>query len=824
MKMRIKSLFAAVFVLLLGIFVLSGCEKPTGSPAETKEPKAEKVVIFENGQMRFSVVRQDTDDKMLIDASVRLRKALEEVSGTEITLGNDFVRPGEAPPEDTPEILIGITNRAASKAAYEALGSEGLHYSITFDGKKLILTATDAYGIDEVLNVFLEKCLSETVNGSLSLPVGLDIRGEYRMPVSVTLEKLLGVKLDFDYDNGCCSADLADCREIYQGDLYYIDVYDMCMNILKRDSVLAYDTELAVSVLQGLANRESPSLVVRSRPQTNGNADQWVDGIEPDLYWLYIYSQPGQYLSGANLRLIPWKANGELDAVKELFTALASSYKGLVVWDSDLPATMPVACTVAGVEDLIPVRYDTGKNSLYTLFTEKMGLEVKVNLVGKFTGKKGTVIPDTAIPSTGSAKNDAYLWAKDQYLDAGLTSAEYICLTRDAASYSADKLSYQAPHNTGVNGYDWPISQKAFFFSLSGTGRGAPEDEPDQPAGTDYDTFNQILQSQYDRADGGFYQVCGWPQVGDGVSDATATEWYTTELLSSYHGVIEMMAGGFSASGNSSLYLGLPEITYRQTAKPQETDIDDDTICVMFYMGDYDSVAWLHNVIPVVWESEGRGKLPLAWGISGMQGKRAGYIYNYLYQTATPNDYFVAVNNGAGYLNPQFLIPANTDKKYAGKTIPDGLDAWVSLCTGLYDKYDLTATPFFIPNFLQDLSAKSSLTRVLKAYSEFSPDGFGWYHWSDDGLRNIGGTPLVTSFAGENNLATGEAVYQNLVKFLTNSSYLKREKNMILIREVIVDPAAIERAVERVRDEYPKINFEVVDPYTFFSVAADRMG
>ena len=190
--MKIKTILSVVFVLLLGALALCGCEKTPVPPAETKAPVAEKVVIFENGQMYFNVVRQDNDDKKLIDASVRLRKALEEASGTEITLGNDFVRTGETPPEDTPEILIGITNRAASKAAYQALGTEGLHYSVTFDGKKLILTSTDFNGIDEVLNVFVEKCLSETVNGCLSLPVGLDIRGEYFMPVAEMLEKALG--------------------------------------------------------------------------------------------------------------------------------------------------------------------------------------------------------------------------------------------------------------------------------------------------------------------------------------------------------------------------------------------------------------------------------------------------------------------------------------------------------------------------------------------------------------------------------------------------------------------------------------------------------
>ena len=46
---------------------------------------------------------------------------------------------------------------------------------------------------------------------------------------------------------------------------------------------------------------------------------------------------------------------------------------------------------------------------------------------------------------------------------------------------------------------------------------------------------------------------------------------------------------------------------------------------------------------------------------------------------------------------------------------------------------------------------------------------------------------------------------------------------MLLIREIIVDPAAILKAVERVQTEHPEINFEVVDPYTFYEIAAERM-
>ncbi|MBQ7336900.1 MAG: hypothetical protein IJW40_00435 [Clostridia bacterium] len=821
-----------ILCLLLSLLMLYSCtpdneqnqpQPPDDSRQETTEDTSMNknfATIIQNGTTTFRVVRPDDGNQETGKILIKLTQALQSMFNVKPEVINDYVERGQPIPDDVPEILVGQTNRTASKDALAKLQGDNEYY-IGFDGTKLVLTATTPENVAYAVDAFIAQYLAPISSMNLTLPTDLAQIGSFTIPLSAQLEDILGRKLTFDYDSGDCATPRQTCTEQFSGEILYLDVWNMCMSLLGRDSIVAYDTELAVIALQGLANRESPRIFINNRAQDNGNTDQWVDGIEADLYWLYTYSTQGQYLSGATLTPIPWKSGAELDAVAELFRACEGTYRGVVVWDSDVPATMLTACTVAGVENLIPVRYDEREGSVYTLLTKTLGLEVKVNLVDKFDGQ-GTIY-GTDLPSTGSAKNDAYLWAKVNYLDAGKTSAEYICLNRDATSYSADKLAYQAPHNTTLAGFDYLIAKQAFFFDLSGTNLGTPQNEPNGDAARDYDTFNQIMQSQYDRADGSFYQVCGWPATSDGESDGTKTEWLTVELMSSYHGVLEMMGNGFSASSNSSLFSHVPQIKYTQTAKQQDYDVDDDTILVMFYMGDYDSVAWLHNVIPVVWESEGRGQLPLCWGISGIEGTRASYIYNYMYQTATENDYFVSVNNGAGYLNPQFLLPQNKDANYARKTVPDGLDAWVEYCSELYSKYDLSMTPFINPNWLQSPSPGTTLRRVLEAFTAFSPDGLGWYNWGSHGIVDIDGTPMLTTLDGANNLATDDGVYQNLLGYLTNTARLSQDKNMLLIRQIIVDPAAINRAVKRVKEEHPEINFEVVDPYTFYEVAAERM-
>ena len=814
--------------LLLSLVFLFGCtpnptpeQIPSDTPEDT-EMNENMTAIIQDGATTFRLVRPDDSRQDTGKFLIQLKEALESKFNIKLEVINDYVDRSEPIPDDVPEILIGQTNRQASRDALAKLTGENEYY-VGFDGTKLVLTATKPENVIYAVEAFIAEYLDPLTTATLALSPTLSQIGSFTPPFSQQLEDALGRKLTFDYNSGDCATVRPVAEEIFKGEILFLDSYQMFMSLLGRDSVVAYDAELAVVALQGLANREKPRIFINNRAQDNGNADQWVDGIEADLYWLYTHSTKGQYLSGATLKTIPWSAGKELDAIAELFRACADAYRGVVLWDSDVPATMLAACTVAGVENLIPVRYDDSEGSIYTLLTKTLGLDVKISLVDKFSDTAGGTIYGTDLPSTGSAKNDTYLWAKVNYLDTGRTSAEYFCLNRDGSSYSTDKLAYQAPHNTTLPGFDYLISKAAFFCDLSGTNRGKPQNEPNGDAARDYDTLNQILQSQYERADGGFYQVCGWPATSDGESDGTTTEWLTVELLSSYHGIVEMMGNGFSSSSNSSLLSHVPQIEYAQSGDQQDYDIDEDTTLVMFYMGDYDSVAWLHNVIPVVWESEGRGKLPLCWGISGIEGTRASYIYNYMYQTATENDYFVATNNGAGYLNPQFLLPELKDKNYAAKTIPDGLDAWVDYCSELFIQYDLSMIPFFNPNWLQSPAKGTTLYRVQEASTAFATDGLGWYNWGQNGIVDIGGVPMLTTLDGANNLATADGVYQNLLGYLTDAARLKRDQNMLLIREIIVDPAAILKAVERVRAEHPEIKFEVVDPYTFYEVAAERM-
>jgi len=187
------------------------------------------------------------------------------------------------------------------------------------------------------------------------------------------------------------------------GSLAVFDVDDFLAPL--PSSKVQYDYLKMLTALQGLANRDEPQLYLLG--SSSGFAEQ--NGFDPDEYWLDDLSTGGRLLDGTTQEVVT--------DVEDLIDAFSSAVDGVVVWDGAVPATANLASTAAGVENLLPVRYDATAGSAYDLLVTQLGLPVKLDLTGLFTGS-GTV-PGSATPSTGSAKNDAYIWAKERWLDTG---------------------------------------------------------------------------------------------------------------------------------------------------------------------------------------------------------------------------------------------------------------------------------------------------------------------------------------------------------------------------------------------------------------------
>src|SRR5690606_40829165 len=152
-------------------------------------------------------------------------------------------------------------------------------------------------------------------------------------------------------------------------------------------------------------------------------------------------------------------------SLEEVFSRYRSFIKGAVVYDRRVAATSNLASSIAGAEDLVAVRYDTTEGSLYRrIIQEGPRIPVKVWLLKEngeslFTGK-GT-IPGTSLPSTGSAKNDAYRWYLEHYMKAGRFNSAYGAYYIDQEWMEKPTFARLNHHN--LSNHDFFVSRRAFL-------------------------------------------------------------------------------------------------------------------------------------------------------------------------------------------------------------------------------------------------------------------------------------------------------------------------------------------------------------------------
>lgn len=243
-----------------------------------------------------------------------------------------------------------------------------------------------------------------------------------------------------------------------------------------------------MSAVAGLVNRHKPSFYIFSGDQ--------------DSYWLTYLSRPGAWLHGNYLLIvfaddIQGRPVVAINSLRDLIQTFPMFNK-VVLYDPDVPSTSSLASTIAGVEDLLPVPYRTVPGSVYSTFVKTGILSVGRSLVGLFNGNV-----------TGSLKCDPYIWAKKNYLDTGIpnryrranvvtgkASPRYLGYYIDWFWTKVAKLHAGVPwHENTVLNHDYFIAKKGFFFDLDVWDDEAPNDDPTQPIGTDYNTLLAILHS-----------------------------------------------------------------------------------------------------------------------------------------------------------------------------------------------------------------------------------------------------------------------------------------------------------------------------------------
>jgi hypothetical protein len=586
-------------------------------------------------------------------------------------------------------------------------------------------------------------------------------------------------------------------------DMQYLNRMDVNQ---PENAVTVWEHLHAVATLQGIVNRDKPRLYLFYVENEGHNIDR---------YWWDKYRLPGKWLG--NISEEP------VGDIVGLVTKFKDDIRGAVVYDPAVAATSNLASSIAGVEDLIAVRYDLSPSSLYSkLILGDPKVPVKVWLLNKdgsslFTGSGK--VPDTDIPSSGSPKIDAYRWFVEKYLKQKKCNTAY-------AAYYIDQFWLQKPTAAPVNhhtlsNHDFFVSKKGFFFDLSPWGDEKATDEPVQTVGQDLEILKEMLLLAYRQNGNGstFTYLGGFPpwafkytHHAGGQHDDVPTEWEYARIISAYNAFKDADAIGYGALANASFWQHFP----LKTSYPQKWITQDELIAkgyldkngklqlgnkqlLVFYVGDYDAASWLSQTTPTLWDNPSRGKVPMMWAISPVLAERAPQAWEYRRETATANDYFVAADNGAGYLLPGML---QEPRPVSG--LPDGTTAWANHCKPYYEKWGLTITGFIIDGEAPGLNQKG-----LNAYATFSPNGIVPQKTPTTMLYR-GEMPVLRS--GWDIVDTDPKVAAALVVQQVKA----RQISFHWFRNILKSPEWYVRVVEELKQLDP--NIELVDAPTFFEL------
>ncbi len=528
----------------------------------------------------------------------------------------------------------------------------------------------------------------------------------------------------------------------------------------------AYDEAMVVACLQGIINRDAPRLYVLSSSNPKPS------------YWLEKMSATGQWL--ANRKRVPV---ADLDAVAAL---AGDKMKGAVIWDPDVPASINVATTIAGVKDGVVL-----SPKMAFRYLKKWNLPVIEDLRGRFTGKE-----------TGSKKNDAYRWAIREYLTKGSCSSHLLCLYEDSAQV----------RDSGGIGYvdtrDWAVKNRSFVFDLSPWGDETPKDDSEQTMGTDLETYKMILQQTLNQSAGkhmteiaGFFSFWKYSNIPGFASkhEPVPTEWESVYVMSPYNCYQNTVA---SDCFNQSFHSQAPFTKLTQhRPKPMETVERKAYICIL--MADYDSATPLYDFLPKLWDDPKRGQLPLAWGINPNLIETYPDVISYLYATATENDYFTSDASAAGYFNPNRIKPE-----------------YLPLFTG-HNKHFFEQTGMTIAPMVLDWDQPTQA--VKDAFAQFSPDGYATIVMD---LHQTGGvTPKphvwmgmpVTELINDTcNFSSAKQTADAMFSAINQRG--NTQPGFYFFRIVWTPPTAVIESLDVLRAGHPDLNFQVVDPYNFFAL------
>lgn len=535
----------------------------------------------------------------------------------------------------------------------------------------------------------------------------------------------------------------------------------------------AYDEAVTVACIQGILNRDATQLYLLS------------ETYERPAYWLDTLSASGKWLGK--------KERTPVATLDELVSLAGKQIKGAIIWDPEVPASLNVATTLAGLEDGIvmsPKQAD--------LYLANWKLPIIKDFRGMFTGNE-----------TGSKKNDAYRWAIREFLETGRCDPHWLCLYEDAyMTRKKGDVSYVVTR-------DWPVRNKSFVYDLSPWGDETPLDDSDQRLGTDLETYQLMLEAVQKLTKGeqmtevaGFFSFPKYSNIPgyESKHDPVPTEWETVYLISPYNCYQNTVA---HLCFNQSLHAQAPVGELKQ-GRPEQKEPEAGKTYLCILMADYDSATPLYDFLPKHWNDPARGEIPLAWGINPNLIETYPDVIQHFYNTKSANDFFTADASAAGYMNPNRIDSAS-------------LPLFIEHNKRFYNRLDMSLSPMV-------LDWDEPTDAVKNAFTQFSGDGFATIVID---FHNTGGKvpephvwkgmPVMELINSACNFSTPQQTAKEMSMEIPATSK-GSESTFYFFRIVWTSPSQVIAALNELRKLRPELDIEVVDPYNFFHLYKSTKG
>jgi len=321
--------------------------------------------------------------------------------------------------------------------------------------------------------------------------------------------------------------------------------------------------ELAVAVsLQGIVNRDNPNIYLG---RENGMEMHWVD-----WYKHYGYEPV-------------------ISSVDEVLGKFAGKIKGYILYDEDVPDTINVAASLAGLKDAVMCAQSVEEK------LRSLGLECLVDLRGKFEGRV-----------------EPYQWLIDEYLsDFDL---------RVMANYDQKDKPRSHPD------MDYLIAHRGFCMGLTVN----QADYPEEAA-----LWDKVQTVAPNHA-----IMLGWHNPHD--SEATHVYFASRHNVSVFCGY----------ATNSSFHQHIAASEEYKQDHCEHAECDPNGKYAAITLSDGDSWHSMVDVQKKFWLNPRRGEAPVGWEVAPIFAEAGPAVLEYYFKTKTDNDYILCGPSGISYNYP----------------------------------------------------------------------------------------------------------------------------------------------------------------------------